>query len=71
MAQLTYGMFISQIFPGNYDRHIVVTHRFIRPLAGRYFKVHPVTWRSWISMRVEFYGCVIGMYTYFLLFSNY
>ena len=33
----------------------------MRPLAGRYFKIHPVTWRSWISMRVELYGCVNGM----------
>jgi len=33
----------------------------MRPLAGRYFKIHPVTWRSWIAMRVELYGCVIGM----------
>ncbi|CAH3022884.1 unnamed protein product [Porites evermanni] len=50
----------TKIFQGNFDRYIVVQHRFIRPLTGRCFKVHPVTWRSWISMRVELYGCVIG-----------
>lgn len=42
----------------------------MRPLVGRYFKIHPVTWRSWISMRVELYGCVIGMLTYLLLLIN-
>ncbi|XP_027046414.1 uncharacterized protein LOC113674139 [Pocillopora damicornis] len=50
----------TKIFAGNYDRYMVVTNRFLRPLSGRYFRIHPVTWRSWISMRVEFYGCIIG-----------
>ena len=49
-----------QIFRGNFDRYVVVTQRFARPVTARYFRIHPVTWRSWISMRVEFYGCVVG-----------
>ncbi|EDO48081.1 predicted protein, partial [Nematostella vectensis] len=50
----------KKIFQGNYDRYITVTHTFKRPLTGRYFRVHPVTWYSHISMRLEFYGCITG-----------
>lgn len=49
-----------QIFSGNYDRYIIVQHKFAKPLYGRYFRVYPVAWYSWIGMRVEFYGCVYG-----------
>jgi len=49
-----------QIFSGNYDRYIIVQHKFVKPLYGRYFRVYPVAWYSWIGLRVEFYGCVYG-----------
>ncbi|EDO48085.1 predicted protein, partial [Nematostella vectensis] len=49
-----------QVFRGNYDRYIVVKHAFVRPITARYLRVHPLKWRSWISMRVELYGCVVG-----------
>ena len=49
-----------QVFRGNYDRYMIVRQRFARPVTARYFRIHPVTWRSWISMRVEFYGCIAG-----------
>ena len=48
------------MFQGNYDRYIVVHHKFAHPLYGRYFRVYPVSWYSYIGMRVEFYGCVYG-----------
>ena len=51
---------VFQMFKGNYDRYIVVQHKFARPLYGRYFRVYPVSWYSYIGMRVEFYGCVYG-----------
>ncbi|EDO48083.1 predicted protein, partial [Nematostella vectensis] len=51
----------KKVFNGNYDRFVVVINKFRRPLNGRYFRVHPVTWRRRISMRVEFYGCVTGI----------
>ena len=54
------GFYLAQIFPGNYDRFMVVTNRFLRPIKARFFRIHPVTWRSWISMRVEFFGCIVG-----------
>lgn len=49
--------FSSQIFSGNSDRHSVVYHRFFRPFRAVYVKIHPRAWYSWISMRVELYGC--------------
>jgi len=48
------------MFPGNYDRYIIVEHKFARPLNGRYFRVYPTSWYSYIGMRAEFYGCVYG-----------
>lgn len=52
--------FTLQIFIGNIERNFVVTHRFLRPFKARYVRVHPKTWRSHISMRVELYGCRLG-----------
>ncbi|KAL9950565.1 hypothetical protein ACROYT_G043081 [Oculina patagonica] len=50
----------TKIFQGNYDQFIIVRHKLAKPITARYFRIHPVTWYSWISMRVEFYGCVVG-----------
>ncbi|CAH3172634.1 unnamed protein product [Porites evermanni] len=50
----------AKLFIGNYDRFVIVHHRLRRPITGRFFRFHPVTWYSWISMRVELYGCVVG-----------
>ena len=41
---------------------MVVCNHFLKPLSGRYFRIYPMTWRSWISMRVEFYGCITGKF---------
>ncbi|XP_015750272.1 PREDICTED: uncharacterized protein LOC107326864 [Acropora digitifera] len=49
----------TKIFNGNYDQHMVVRHRLTQVITGRYFRFHPITWYSWISMRVELYGCII------------
>ncbi|XP_027046430.1 uncharacterized protein LOC113674157 [Pocillopora damicornis] len=53
----------TKIFQGNYDRYIIVRHKLARPITARFFRIHPVTWYGWISMRVEFYGCVVGKCT--------
>lgn len=66
---LTNWFRLAQIFPGNYDRFMVVTNRFLRPIKARYFRIHPVTWRSWISMRVEFFGCIVGKRLPYMEFS--
>lgn len=58
--------FLFQIFPANYDQHVIVRHRLRHPILGRYFRFHPITWYSWISMRVELYGCVVGEFGYHL-----
>ena len=30
----------------------------MRPFSAVYVKIHPRTWYSWISMRVELFGCI-------------
>ena len=29
-------------------------------ITARYVRIHPVSWTSWISMRIELYGCYRG-----------
>ena len=52
--------FFKQVFKGNRDRNTVVSHGIIPPIRARYLRLHPKSWRSHISMRVEFYGCAVG-----------
>lgn len=59
-----------QLFRGNYDRYIVVTHTLNRPITARYIRVHPRAYRGWMSMRVEFYGCIIGQW-FFNFWMNF
>ena len=54
------GFLFSQVFDGNADRHTVVYHKFTRHFSAMYVRVHPRTWYSWVSMRVELFGCPIG-----------
>ena len=53
-------VYLEQIFHGNYDRNLVITHRFERPFKARYVRIHPYSWHSHISMRFELYGCRLG-----------
>ncbi|XP_020631519.1 coagulation factor V-like [Orbicella faveolata] len=41
----------------NTDRHSVVFHRFRKRFAAVFVRVHPKAWYSWISMRIELFGC--------------
>ena len=48
---------LLQQFQGNYDRYSIRTHAFKPALFARYVRINPRGWRSWISMRLELYGC--------------
>ena len=48
---------MSQVFSGNSDRHSIVFHRFLKSFTAAFVKIHPKSWYSWISMRVELFGC--------------
>ena len=64
IARVNYTRFLFfQIFQANYDQFIPVRHRLATHITARYFKIHPVTWYGWVSMRAEFYGCVVGKQT--------
>nr|XP_054772154.1 lactadherin-like [Lytechinus pictus] len=43
-------------FPGNYDKSTHVTHTFIRPVVGRYFRIHPKTFNGYIAVGMVLYG---------------
>ena len=42
------------------DRHLVVMHQFRPSIKARYLRIYPKTWYSYISMRIELYGCRLG-----------
>lgn len=50
---------LLQVFPGNYDRHSIVTHEFVPAFHARLVKIHPLSYNNWMSMRIELYGCPI------------
>lgn len=52
--------FLFQIFDGNTDKYAVVNHTLAMPITARYVQIIPVDWHDWISMRAEFYGCVLS-----------
>lgn len=59
-CSLCFFLFFLQLFRGNFDRHTVVAYRFVPPFKAQFVRIHPRSWRSRISMRVEFYGCLAG-----------
>ena len=46
-----------QGFRGNYDIYHIVAQRVSPSIRARYIRIHPKSWRSYIAMRVELYGC--------------
>lgn len=54
---ITFILFLLQRFRGNYDRYHTVAQRVSPYIRARYLRIHPKTWRSYIAMRVEVYGC--------------
>ena len=64
---ITHKYLRSQVFRGNYDRFVIITNKFSRPITARYIRIHPMTWKGYIAMRVEFYGCIVGnVFRYFI-----
>ncbi|XP_072170635.1 lactadherin-like [Diadema setosum] len=45
-----------KVYSGNYDRDSHVTSLLPKPMRARYVRFHPITFRSYASMRVEVLG---------------
>lgn len=45
----------DKIFTANSDRNTVVQHDFDNAMMARYVRIHPQSWQSYISMRMEVY----------------
>lgn len=50
-----------QLFQGNAERYFVVVHRLRPPIKARYIRINPKSWYSYIAMRIELFGCRLGM----------
>ncbi|XP_078348205.1 uncharacterized protein LOC144633246 isoform X1 [Oculina patagonica] len=48
----------NKTFPGNTDQNNVVTHELVPPIRAQYIRVIPESWHNFISLRLEFYGCL-------------
>ncbi|XP_020911456.1 uncharacterized protein LOC110249210 [Exaiptasia diaphana] len=61
----------TKYFRGNSNMHSIVYHDIERPFVASFLRFRPTRWRSYISMRVEVYGCstvgacnkALGMYS--------
>ncbi|XP_066026371.1 uncharacterized protein [Pocillopora verrucosa] len=51
---------VDKVFTGNADQNTVVTHVLLQPITARYVQIKPKSWNEHISMRAEFYGCVLS-----------
>ncbi|KAK3717080.1 hypothetical protein QZH41_009449, partial [Actinostola sp. cb2023] len=47
-------------FSGNRDRNTIARNTVSPPIEGRYIRLHPKAWIKHISMRLEFYGCLMA-----------
>ena len=50
------------------DRHLVVMHQLRPSIKARYLRIYPKTWYSYISMRIELYGCRLGKPCFVVVF---
>ena len=50
-------MLFQQEFVGNTDMTSVKKNQLTTPIAARYVRIHPKTWKTDICLRTEFYGC--------------
>ncbi|XP_028417633.1 uncharacterized protein LOC114542082, partial [Dendronephthya gigantea] len=48
---------VDKTFIGNTDRNTIIKNVLSPAITARYVRIHPVTWQSHISMRMELYGC--------------
>ena len=51
----------SSVFDGNYHGFHEVLNTFTVPIIARIFRLYPVTWHNFVSLRWELVGC--GKYT--------
>jgi len=57
---MEFFLFSFKMFRGNMNRFGIVFHRINRPFIANHVRFYPRGWYSWISMRVEIYGCPSG-----------
>ena len=50
-------VFLSQVFGGNMDIKTERRHYLNVPMAARYIRIHPLTWRKRIGLRAGVIGC--------------
>ena len=55
-------MLLSQEFDGNTDQDTVVYHALNPPITAWYIRFRPVAHHDRVSMRVELYGCLKGIF---------
>ena len=50
-----------QLLKGNTDKH-TFAYSLIEPsIAAKYFRIEFYSWYTFIGLRMEFYGCVLGI----------
>ncbi|CAH3164568.1 unnamed protein product [Pocillopora meandrina] len=62
------GQSSPKVFRGNKDRDSIVYHQLNPPIKARYIKLRPTAWYGHISLRMELYGCSVGMIVVLHLF---
>ncbi|XP_078346610.1 uncharacterized protein LOC144631901 [Oculina patagonica] len=53
----------ERVFKGNSDQNSLVINPLDPPIIARYIRIQPVKYRSWMSLRMELYGCRSGFST--------
>ncbi|KAL9982966.1 hypothetical protein ACROYT_G005081 [Oculina patagonica] len=51
---------VDKVFIGNVDRNSIVDHVLLQPITARYVQIKPIEWNGHISLRAEFFGCVLS-----------
>ena len=59
---MAFSLAFFQLFQGNSERYFVVVHRLRPAVRARYIRINPKSWYGWIAMRLELFGCRLGMY---------
>ncbi|XP_068684537.1 lactadherin-like [Montipora foliosa] len=52
---------VVKVFRANSDVRSIVSHKLVPRITSRYIRFSVLSWRSYISMRVELYGCAKGL----------
>ncbi|KAL9955596.1 hypothetical protein ACROYT_G036938 [Oculina patagonica] len=54
---------LTKVFAGNTDRYSIVSHDLKNPIITKFIRINPITWKGYIALRAEFYGCREGFET--------